>query len=148
MPLLALCAQVLLGGQGTSTSNEGFHSVATYILRVQRRSMLPPKAEVYSIMKVSLPKLLVARYPALKRMDDAAALTGIVDEDAIDAILAAGGEDEAEMGAAGADSAVDGVRHLESLVYLHRTTVAGASPAALQAAPWARCSVRGQAWAN
>jgi hypothetical protein len=66
MPLLYIAAIIFLCNcKATSTFNESFHSVATYILRDSRRSMTNIKAEALTLMRAVLPNYLKTKYPEL-----------------------------------------------------------------------------------
>jgi hypothetical protein len=80
MPLLYIAAIIFLCNcKATSTFNESFHSVATYILRDSRRSMTNIKAEALTLMRAVLPDYLKKKYPELLAVEVAAKKDGYLD---------------------------------------------------------------------
>jgi hypothetical protein len=79
MPLIYIAAMVLLRScKATSTYNESFHNVATYILRDSRRSMTNIKAEALALMRSVLPDQLKKMYPELAAAEAAAKKDGFL----------------------------------------------------------------------
>ena len=100
--LLFFLACVVLCAPATSTANESFHSIAGYILRSLRRSLLPEKAAAYSILMKTLPEQLKAYLtPKMKELEAMAKEECFLDTEAVDAALL-GDDDAAPLGSAGA----------------------------------------------
>ena len=68
LPLLFICASIILSAPATSTSNEGFHSIVTLLLRPNRRSMSKKRVQGYSLMRASLRATLKTKFG--KAIDD------------------------------------------------------------------------------
>jgi hypothetical protein len=89
MPLLYIAAIILLCNcKATSTYNESFHSVATYILRDSRRSMTNIKAEALALMRSVLPDHLKKIYPELATVEAVAKKDGYLDVAEVKRIMA------------------------------------------------------------
>jgi hypothetical protein len=102
MPLLYIAAITFLCNcKATSTSNESFHSVATYILRDSRRSMTNIKAEALTLMRAVLPDYLKKKYPELLAVEVAAKKDGYLDVAEVGRVMAL--SPDADPGADGDD---------------------------------------------
>jgi len=87
MPLLYICAHIILCSPATSMRNESFHSIATFILRANRRGLTPMKAEAYCLMHELLPVMLAEKYPAFKLIEREAEKTGFLNVADIEHLL-------------------------------------------------------------
>ena len=122
LPLLNICAIILLcHSKAASTLNEGFHSVATYILKESRRSLTTQKAEALCLMRAILPKYLMKHYLEFQQLEADAVATGYLDVDEVERILerdAVLADDEVKGGVYSieTESAADSVFGLEELV--------------------------------
>ena len=104
MPLLYIAAIVLLCGcKATSTYNESFHNVATYILRDSRRSMTNIKAEALALMRSVLPDYLKKMYPELAAVEAVAKKDGYLDVAEVKRIMALSVDAGAGAGADASD---------------------------------------------
>ena len=87
--------------KATSTFNESFHSVATYILRDSRRSRTNIKAEALTLMRAVLPDYLKKKYPVLNAVEVAAKKGGYLDVAEVGRVMAL--SPDADAGADGDD---------------------------------------------
>ena len=80
MPLLFVAATIILSVPATSTSNEGFHSVVTLLLRPNRRSLSKKKVQAYSLMRASLGSMLKSKFgSAVEEIEKEALASGYLD---------------------------------------------------------------------
>ena len=87
-PLLyVLACNVLASCPATSTPNESLHSVVAYIMRKQRNCLTRENMETFALSRVLLPQMLKAS-KELAQLEAEAFVSGVVDEEAVDSIVA------------------------------------------------------------
>jgi len=79
MPLLNFCAEMLLGGMGSSAENERFHSLRGYIMNKLRSRMKVQTLESFAISKYVILQRLKAEAKETHKENNIHSIQDLVD---------------------------------------------------------------------